>query len=92
MSTNDQVRSITRHGISLSSYLARHRRQQGRCAVCQTQGHRLEIDHDHSCCDGQYGCHRCVRGLLCGRCNRVLGSFKDDPGLLLGAHAYLVAT
>lgn len=40
------------------------------------------LDHDHKCCPTIRSCGRCLRGLLCPRCNRVLGSLKEDPRLL----------
>jgi len=33
----------------------------------------LHVDHDHRCCPGQKSCGKCVRGLLCGEHNRVVG-------------------
>ena len=63
---------------------------QGRvCAICKTddppkQGRQRKLWHvDH--------CHKTgvVRGILCGHCNRALGSFRDNPELLHAAIEYL---
>jgi recombination endonuclease VII len=50
------------------------------------------VDHDHRCCSGAGSCGRCIRGLLCQRCNRLLGQAHDDTGVLLGAITYLLTT
>jgi len=42
--------------------------QQGRCAVCLNPNRRLLVDHDHST--------GAVRGLLCTRCNNLVGKFE----------------
>lgn len=52
--------------------------QNGVCAICRevdATGHRLSVDHDHTCCPGR-SCGSCVRGLLCLSCNRALGHFE----------------
>ena len=36
---------------------------------------RLSVDHDHNCCEE--GCGKCIRGLLCGWCNRRLAVLED---------------
>lgn len=60
------------------------------CGVPEGSDSRMHsIDHDHSCCPANSGCEKCVRGLLCGHCNRGLGLFRDDANLLESAIKYL---
>lgn len=62
------------------------------CAICQRatgKTRALAVDHDHSCCDGPTSCGRCVRGLLCKPCNRLLGHVRDSPETLRRAARYL---
>lgn len=69
--------------------------QGGLCAVCFTSDfgqHGPHVDHDHACCPGDRSCGQCVRGILCGNCNRALGILKDDPSLLYSAAEYLLRT
>lgn len=54
--------------------------QDHRCGICQ-QKTKLHVDHDHA--TGE------PRGLLCVRCNTALGSFGDNPRMLLRAIKYL---
>lgn len=67
--------------------------QKGLCAICKKapQGVRgLHVDHDHSCCStNARSCGKCVRALLCDKCNTGLGKFFDSPELLRSAAAYL---
>jgi Recombination endonuclease VII len=80
---------IRRHGITPDQYAALLARQQGVCAVCGAERDRLRIDHDHACCPGRYSCGRCIRGLLCARCNRLVGAI--ERGIAAKAAAYLAA-
>lgn len=60
------------------------------CGVVPEQGERrLAVDHDHSCCPGITSCGKCVRGVLCTRCNMAIGAFGDDPERIELALAYL---
>lgn len=67
-------------------------RQGGRCGICQTidPGSRaFHVDHDHGCCPGMRSCGKCIRGLLCHKCNAGLGMFGDSVVSLTLAIQYL---
>jgi len=89
--------ALTRaYGINADDYYSMLEAQGGTCAVCDRypedvpgRSKRLVIDHDHKCCPGSKACGKCVRGLLCGPCNQMLGLAGDDPELLAEAIAYL---
>jgi hypothetical protein len=55
--------------------------QGDKCAICGTSspgGHGTwHVDHDHACCPGRKSCGKCVRGLLCIRCNVKLDILED---------------
>jgi hypothetical protein len=59
------------------------------CAICRYPDGwavgdlRHPVDHDHSCCPGEAINRCCVRGVLCDRCNRLLGRFEDSPDRLM---------
>lgn len=75
-----------RYGISADEHEAMQASQNYVCAICdqpetRRQGTRLSVDHCHA--TGM------VRGLLCDRCNTVLGRVKDDVTILERAISYL---
>ena len=75
----------SKYGISQNEYLKLLERQHGVCDICgnlNEHGRPLSIDHSHE--TGM------IRGLLCDRCNRALGAFKDNPTLLQTAADYLI--
>ena len=77
--------------LTEEAYDAMFKAQSGVCGICGEPPAKmnLAVDHDHSCCKGGKGartCGKCIRGLLCSRCNRFLGWFEKyhEP-----ARAYL---
>jgi hypothetical protein len=83
----ERRRTLAQYGLTLAEFDAMVRRQSGRCLICAAPGDPakpncgLVVDHDHS--SGE------VRGLLCDRCNRGLGLFRDAPHVLRAAAQYL---
>lgn len=73
----------TLFSITVDEYNRMLLRQNGGCAVClepPAPDRRLSVDHDHACCPGVSSCGRCVRGLLCTRCNWTLGRIEQVSG------------
>jgi hypothetical protein len=79
-------------GVDATRYQEMLREQGGVCAIC-AQPERapdkasgktkdLAIDHDHVT--------GAIRALLCSNCNRGLGLFNDDEGLLAKAQTYVL--
>lgn len=88
-----------RKGMHLSGHLQRYYNltvedynllrfaQQYKCKICGTHEaqntyQRLHVDHDHI--TGK------VRGLLCDRCNRGIGCFRDNPDIMYHAIKYIL--
>lgn len=87
------ARILSVYGLTPDEYEEILRSQGGGCAICglqPTPGKRLAVDHDHSCCDGDASCGRCVRGLLCDAHNFAIGAFRDDLLLIRRAITYLM--
>ena len=68
-----------KYGITLDEYDKLFEEQKGVCAICkqlETKKHvtgaiyRLSVDHNHK--------NGIIRGLLCKRCNIILGQFEVD--------------
>lgn len=76
------------YGMSEAIYLEMLAEQGGRCAICRTDDpgagrKNWNVDHDHE--TGM------IRGLLCVRCNHLLGMADDDPERLAAAARYIEA-
>lgn len=73
------------YGITAVEYDQILERQGFCCAICRSdsneEGWSFAVDHCHD--------SFIIRGLLCNRCNRGLGLFKDDPDILRLAITYL---
>jgi hypothetical protein len=86
---NPEVRAAQRerglkkkYGLSLADWDEMFESQSGKCLICETDNPpRWATDH----------CHRtnAVRGILCSRCNTLLGMVDDDIGYLQSAIRYL---
>jgi hypothetical protein len=73
-----------KYGISLEKYTQMLKEQNGVCLLCGqacNTGRRLAVDHCHTT--------GVVRGLLCGNCNKGLGNFQEDVGVMRKAIEYL---
>lgn len=89
---------ITRMGMTPEEYNKLLESQDYRCAICNNpetvllngRVRRLSIDHDHTCCPTRRDiCGKCNRGLLCIRCNMMLGYAQDNIDTLMSAIRYL---
>jgi hypothetical protein len=85
-----------RYKLTPDDYDALLAKQGGGCAICGSKPDgkvRLHVDHDHACCpDKKTSCGECVRGLLCHRCNPMLGLANDNQATLHKAIVYLRRT
>jgi hypothetical protein len=50
------------------------------CDICGRDDAPMHFDHDHECCPGNYSCGRCLRGVLCNRCNHAVERRHDPTG------------
>lgn len=93
-----ELHRIRTFGVSPERFVEMWAEQEGLCANpgCDTPlttgTGGCSIDHDHACCPGPKSCGRCVRGLLCGACNKAAGLLRDDPERALGLAAYIEAS
>lgn len=76
------------YGLTLEKYNEMLTAQNGVCKICSCKDDSrwgvLSVDHCHS--TGK------VRGLLCAKCNKGLGQFKDNVELLDKAKSYLLVS
>lgn len=79
----------SKHNITLEQYNKMFAAQNGVCAIChrpETAKNRfgvrqLSVDHNHNTDK--------IRGLLCDRCNRMIGFARENITTLLNAGIYL---
>lgn len=74
------------YGITLDHYKKLLKKQDYKCAICNKPEaeeiyRRLAVDHCHDTLK--------IRGLLCQRCNRAIGLFKNNADNLRAAIVYL---
>jgi hypothetical protein len=78
----------THYRLTLEDFTEMHSLQKGKCLICK-RGKKLIVDHDHACCPGKISCGNCVRGLICFRCNSLLGLAQDSKEILSAAIKYI---
>lgn len=87
--------NLRRYGLTIEQFDTILAGQQGRCAICRTGdpgGQGWHVDHDHRCCNTRKtSCGRCIRGILCSRCNIAIGNLRDDPAIIAAALDYVTA-
>lgn len=73
------------YGLTPEQYEELEVLHEGKCAICETapSTKRKSLDIDH--------CHQLghVRGLLCSKCNKLLGMANDKVSILKAAIMYL---
>jgi len=86
-------RRFKRHNTTEENCIKLYVLQNKSCSMCNVKFDldSLNIDHDHSCCPGQYSCGSCIRGLLCSPCNLFLGMYEKNPKSLKGLIKYINA-
>ena len=63
-------------------------RSKNGCEICGDKPNRsLQVDHDHNCCSTQKACKKCVRGVVCNKCNINVG--KYEKGLMRDDNPHL---
>lgn len=79
-------RYFIKYGISEQDYGRMFIEQDGRCLICgqKDTSKKLCVDHNHLTGD--------VRGLLCSRCNSMIGFAKENPTTLMNGAIYLMKT
>jgi hypothetical protein len=89
-----ELRTEKTYDIKAHEYRAIKEEQNGKCAICQKATgatKNLAVDHEHhkEGCEHvpNVGCRACVRGLLCGPCNKIIGVLDVDA--LVRAIVYL---
>lgn len=81
-----------KYNITPERYKTMLKAQGYGCAICgdlDPNDRELAVDHDRSCCSGDRSCGKCVRQLLCGPCNLMLGIAHDRDWVLERAAEYI---
>ena len=80
-----ELRLFREYGMSAGQYALLLEKQLNVCAICRlacSSGRKLAVDHSHR--SGR------IRGLLCVRCNLMVGLSMDSSEILSLASKYLL--
>jgi len=71
---------LRKYKLTAEEFEAKLAEQGGSCALCGIPSNgdkmRWSVDHDHACCSGQRTCGQCNRGIVCQRCNLMIGWYE----------------
>lgn len=70
-----------KYDLTPEDYSQMFENQQGKCQICNLSFNKLSVDHNHLTSK--------VRGLLCNKCNVILGLAKDNVEILQAGVLYL---
>ena len=74
-------RVMNKYGMDIGEYHRLYAEQKGQCPICKDTYKMLVIDHDHLL--------NKFRGLICRRCNVLLGMARDNTQTLINALGYM---
>jgi len=83
ISTGRDYALLRNYGVTEEWYHEQIAANEQKCPICMTWPEQWHVDHDHE--TGK------VRGVICNRCNWMLGHSGDSPDVLRSAAAYLEA-
>lgn len=85
--SHHKSRLKTFYNLTLEQYNEMLAKQQNRCLICKEEfngtPYGQQIDHDHK--TGK------IRGILCGKCNTLLGLAHENIEILANAISYIEA-
>lgn len=84
---NREYARLRRHRLTVEQYAAMA--EEG-CYVCGSTDN-LCVDHDHACCAKETSCGKCVRGVLCRKCNSAEGLLGCDPQQVMRLARYMIS-
>ncbi len=86
---------IIKYGIGIDKYNEMLTNQGGKCTICQktpeTSLRNFSVDHDHACCPGKKSCGKCIRSIICGNCNTMIGMANDNSDILVSGAMYIMS-
>lgn len=83
MDKSRSSRLMYTYGISSADYDRLLKEQNNSCAICGKPPEKVKLSVDHNHANGR------VRGLLCFRCNTLLGLAYDSIQILTNALGYI---
>ncbi len=76
------INNLKKYNLTPDDWQIMYDLQNGLCFICENENvgdRRLAVDHDHKCCPGLGSCGKCIRKLLCVKCNTVVGWLESNP-------------